>query len=137
MAYSYDIPTVTIRMAAMVCGKCGIHFAVDERVNMELREQGRTFYCPNGDPRVYSESEVDKLRKETQALKIRAEQARKDADRYYEQKEAEKRSHSATKGKLTKTRNRIANGVCPECHRHFTNVERHMHTQHPNMTKAV
>lgn len=29
-------------------------------------------------------------------------------------------------------KNRVANGVCPCCNRHFENLERHMKGQHPD-----
>lgn len=46
--------------------------------------------------------------------------------------ESERRAHAATKGQLTKTKKRIANGVCPCCNRSFANLERHMAGQHPD-----
>lgn len=41
-----------------------------------------------------------------------------------------------TKGVVTRTRNRIANGVCPCCDRSFTNLQRHMASKHPDYAHA-
>src|SRR5690606_15231496 len=38
----------------------------------------------------------------------------------------------AMRVQLLKERQRFANGVCPCCNRSFTNVARHMRTQHPD-----
>lgn len=51
----------------------------------------------------------------------------------------EERSHSTTRGHLTRERKkkeqletRAANGVCPCCHRTFKQLARHMKTKHPD-----
>lgn len=49
---------------------------------------------------------------------------------------AAKAAHAVTKGKLTKTRNRIAKGVCPCCNRSFVNLGKHMAGQHPDFGAA-
>jgi hypothetical protein len=36
---------------------------------------------------------------------------------------------------VTKLKQRVANGVCPCCHRSFVNLHRHMAGQHPDYTK--
>lgn len=51
------------------------------------------------------------------------------------ERNAAQRALRATKGRLTKTKKRIANGVCPCCNRHFVNLERHMTGKHPDYTK--
>lgn len=35
------------------------------------------------------------------------------------------------KGLLTRMKNRVGNGVCPCCNRHFKNLQGHMKTKHP------
>jgi len=42
-----------------------------------------------------------------------------------------KRQKAAAKGQLTKTKRRVANGVCPCCNRTFADLSAHMHGQHP------
>jgi len=40
-------------------------------------------------------------------------------------------SSSVTTWQLTKVRNRIRAGICPFCTRHFTDLERHVASKHP------
>lgn len=40
-----------------------------------------------------------------------------------------------TKAAHTRTKNRIAKGVCPCCSRTFLDLQRHMQTKHPDFTK--
>lgn len=37
----------------------------------------------------------------------------------------------ATKGVLTRTKNRVAKGACPCCNRYFRDVHSHITSQHP------
>ena len=113
------------------CGTCGIQFGMPQSFVKARRQDHKIWYCPNGHQRVYAAlTEAERLKKELDkaqraTAEWRAEAARVDAER-----EREKRSHAATKGQLTKVRTRIGNGVCPDCNRHFVNVERHMKTKH-------
>jgi hypothetical protein len=66
---------------------------------------------------------------------LRKEQQRHQATRDLLQ--AEERSHVSTKGQLTKARNRAKAGLCPCCNRHFTNVERHVKSKHPDFLGAA
>ena len=46
---------------------------------------------------------------------------------------------AAAKGQLTKMRNRVARGVCPQagCKRSFTNLHDHVATCHPDLLATV
>lgn len=111
---------------------CGIPCAIPtELYKIARNNRTQVVYCPLGHTFIYGgDTELTKTRKELE----RAEAARV---RVKQELEAERRSHSATKGKLTKTRRRIANGVCPFCNRHFDNVEAHMHSKHPSQTSQT
>lgn len=113
-----------------VCVSCGISFAMPEWFIDARRKDKRSFYCPNGHSLSYTEGEADKLRKQLDAEKQRAEMFRR------ENQEKEK-SIRALKGQITKTRNRIAKGVCPCCNRSFINLHRHMATKHPDYAPAT
>lgn len=118
----------------MECGKagCGISFALADEFIAARRKDHATFFCPNGHQRYFpQDNEAEKLRKQVEREK---ENARFWRDR--NQDSAEEARHQAArangyKGALTKTKKRISKGACPCCNRHFTNVERHMSTQHP------
>jgi hypothetical protein len=117
-------PNVVINLVPETCCNCGVHFAMDERYWDEKKLKGGTFYCPNGHGQHYTEPEVQKLKQRVRSLE--------NANRWTEQRlESERRSHSATKGQLTKTRKRVAHGVCPCCNRTFQQLSRHMQNKHP------
>lgn len=120
------------------CIRCGVRFGVPIGYTARRREDKQTFYCPNGHSMAYSESEADRLRTERDRLAQRI--AQRDDEIKDKQAEIERqralnetawRRVSAAKGQITKLKNRAAKGVCPCCNRHFTNLERHMHSQHP------
>lgn len=109
------------------CYKCGALFALPADVDEELHRSGRTFYCPNGHGQVYTQSTVKQLQREREAharTVARLDQVKADRD-------AIERSRRATKGALTRVKNRVANGVCPCCNRSFGDLAAHMATEHP------
>jgi hypothetical protein len=125
-------------MVSIVCGKCGIEFHVPKRWQTDRRESKETFWCPNGHPRVYCESEADVIRRERDRLKqqiaerddaIRREQNWRRAER--DGREAAERRASAARGQVTRLKNRASAGVCPCCNRTFSQLARHMAEKHP------
>lgn len=117
---------------------CGLQFALPDMFVARRREDQKTWYCPNGHSRWFpGKTEAQKQQERADRLQ-RTVEAR-EADLRFEQRRLinERRSHAATKGQLTKTKKRIGNGVCPCCNRHFTNVERHMASQHPDYEPAA
>lgn len=111
------------------CANCHVLFGITDDMQDRLRSNHKTFYCPAGHSQsYYSKSEEEKLRERLEAEQRRVIRLRNEAD-------AERRSHAATKGQLTKTRKRVANGVCPVpgCKRSgFKNVKNHLHAKHPD-----
>lgn len=86
-------------------------------------------YCPLGHQHIpIGETELQR-----EARTIRWQRDRLQAD--LDQKEAAiretKNALNAVKSAKARLKNRIKNGVCPCCKRHFVNVERHMKSQHP------
>lgn len=118
----------------LVCGQCGINFAVDEIV-MHNRRQGRTesnrtFYCPNGHPRCFGESSVDIARR-------RAEKAEQQLARLAEELEAERKLLALSQKQVKRFKKRASGGVCFCCNRTFANVTRHIKTKHPDFNDAA
>lgn len=121
------------------CCECGMEFYMPDSFVKMRRGDGKLFYCPAGHSQYYTEkeNELANLKKQNQSLQTRlswSENAARNANQSWE---AERRSHAATKGKLTKTRKRIANGVCPCCHRTFVQLQRHMSSKHPQFKEVV
>lgn len=105
---------------------CGITFAVPESLRQQWVENPDWwFYCPNGHHQHYTgeQSAAQKL-KRAQARERHLQDQLQAAER-----EAELQRQRQT---IIRERSRFANGVCPCCNRSFTNVRRHMATQHPD-----
>lgn len=117
---------------------CSIRLAIPESLFIVYdaendRNPGSyTLYCPLGHGFTRKGGgEAQRLRDELARQKHLTEQAEADARNQRSRLEIRDRQLAARKGQITKLRKRIANGVCPCCNRHFTNLERHMHTKHP------
>lgn len=118
----------TVTLVIETCIDCGTPFGMEATLNNQLRRNGRVFYCPNGHTQVYAEP----IEKRMEQLKNTVKTLEADKKFYKEEAERKARQLSATKGVLTRTKNRIAKGVCPCCHRQFIQMARHMQTKHPD-----
>jgi hypothetical protein len=112
------------------CYHCGVPFGIHRPQREQLLENGKSFYCPAGHSQRYTKKErLEKQLEEKERLLL---DAMEDAYWWQGEAEAQARKVAAAKGNMTKLRKRIANGVCPCCHRQFVNLQRHMTTQHPD-----
>lgn len=108
------------------CWKCGVPvYGPEYRRTKCLEDHSENFYCINGHSAVFGgETEAQKLAKQLASQKEATEFQRR-------RLESEEKLHRATKGQLTKLKNRVTNGVCPCCNRTFKNLQRHMQSKHP------
>ncbi len=114
---------------------CGVVYGLTEQFIRYRREDHETFYCPHGCRRHYpQESDKEKFKRQRDTARRRAASAEGQATRERETAEYYRRSAAASRGHLTRIKNRIKNGVCPVpgCRRTFQNVLAHMARQHPN-----
>ena len=116
-------PTVYVTIVGETCCNCGIAFGMPDSFMRQKRRDTTNFFCPNGHPQHYAVSEVDKLRKQLELQKAATEYERARAQRI-------DRQLVASRGQITRTKNRVANGVCPCCNRTFQDLGRHMTTKH-------
>lgn len=116
--------TTIVTLTEIDCSACGIVYAVPKDWDDRHIESGGTWWCPNGHTQQYVKTEVQRL---TEKL----ETERRSTLFWRDQNTRAERRVAAQKGQATKLRKRIANGVCPCCHRHFTNLERHIAAEHP------
>jgi len=127
--------TINQSMKATDCCMCGITFAMTKNYYNDRLEDGNGFYCPAGHEQIFTDSEVQKLEREIKWKDKQLERTQyllnsaKGMLRYTEN------SLRSTRGAHTKTKKRIANGVCPCCKRSFRQLARHMHTQHPEFAE--
>lgn len=112
------------------CCSCGVVFAMPTELRSHRLKDKAWFYCPNGHGQSYTRNEEDRLRAQLES-EHRALTATQD------RLNAERASHAATKGQLTKVRNRVMAGVCPDCNRTFKQLERHMRSRHKGPEEAA
>lgn len=120
-----------VTLETVVCGKCGITFAMPAKFRSDRLQDGQAFYCPNGHGRVYRDDELDRLRaqlEDSRRATVRAEELRRVALKEAEHSTIEWRK---SKTRLRNLRERVKNGVCPCCKRSFVQLAQHMATKHP------
>lgn len=125
------------------CASCGFPIYMTQETNDFLRSSEQGFTCLSGHSNVYSkgESREDILRRERDRLKQQIAQkddevrAARDAEwKAREEADHQKRRANGYKGHATRITKRAKAGICPCCNRHFTALERHMATKHPEFT---
>lgn len=131
----FTVDAGTEELVIKTCSVCGIIFAVPDWFEENAEREGPRglgWHCPLGHSRVYTQGQKEK--DEIARLKEQVAVERDNAGFWREQERVAKRQATAQKAAKTRLKNRIANGVCPVCKRHFVNVERHMKGQHPKFT---
>lgn len=125
-------------LKVQVCCECGVVFGLNDAHQAQLRKNHQTFYCPNGHTQHYvAKTEAEKLKDQLAATQRDADwqrQRRQDEARGRERAERQAR---ALKGVITKTKRRVAHGVCPCCSRSFQDLQRHMAGKHPDYVASA
>ena len=122
----------TIELTTMSCS-CGGVFAISEEFRRQRKADGGHWFCPYcGNQRVYRKSDVQALKEQVESLQHSVQWANDDAKWQRRQRERAERSLVATKGVVTRIKNRVSKGVCPCCNRYFADLHRHMERQHPD-----
>lgn len=117
---------ITAYLIKEECCDCGVIFGIESGHRNHLIQSHDRFYCPNGHGQSYvGKTEAEKLQDELTRTNARLDQAKSEA-------EYERRQRIATKGHMTRIKNRVSNGVCPCCNRSFENLKGHMKTKHPS-----
>lgn len=136
---AYEV-TAILTYTVIECGGCGVSYALSDQYIHARRQDHKNWTCPNGCVRHYpaGSSEAEKA-KEAQALAERRLEWERTARRAaQDQAAATERSNRALKGVVTKTKRRVAAGVCPVpgCKRHFADLQRHIGSKHPDYSTA-
>jgi hypothetical protein len=117
---------------------CGLSFAVPNHWVKKRREDHTWWKCPNGHSQHFSgETEEEKLRRERDRLAQRIAEKDDQLAASRDREEHRTRQLRATRGVVTRTKRRVGNGVCPCCNRSFVELQRHMHSKHPDYAKAA
>lgn len=121
---------VMIELVLVTCGGCGCNFGMESKFRQNLVDAHGSFTCPRGCKRHFT-LETDKERAEkaaTRAQELLASERLRIRDLELKL--------SASRGQITKIKNRVAAGACPCCNRTFENLARHMKGQHPDFKEA-
>ena len=120
-------------LESITCVQCGIEFAMPTQYLRGLRDDHRNFHCPAGHVQHFKgQTEVERLQKEVEKKDKELEYRQRRIDNLAKMHKDSEHRASALKGVITRTKKRIANGVCPCCKRSFDQLARHMKTQHPD-----
>lgn len=113
----------------LMCSHCAVVYYFPKKWCSNAENGKKEWSCPNGHGQVFSDSELNRMRRERDRLK--QETARlEDVAR-----EARARAEKAEKAtKLLKKR--TSAGTCPCCARTFSNMAEHMKHQHPEFVVA-
>lgn len=128
--------TRAVKFYAMSCCQCSVRFAVLDEYDDERRKDGAFFHCPNGHSQSYADTEAKRLRKELDREQQRHNRALDRLRDERDRREQTERKLSATRGVVTRTKNRVGKGVCPCCNRSFANLRKHMHSKHPQYAET-
>jgi len=126
--------TITLEtlLELVTCVRCGVPFAAPVDMLARRRDDHGAFYCPNGHSLSFpQQTDAEKAQAEVEKYKQLWKAEQRYAAGALEERNAAQRSLTATKAAHTRTKNRIANGVCPCCNRSFANLHNHMQTKHP------
>jgi hypothetical protein len=131
--------TVETKLWITDCANCSVVFAIPERMRAERYANGGSFYCPNGHSLGWSETDADRERKKVKQLECRLDREETHRRAVQDQLDAEKRTAAAYKGHLTRMRNRVARGVCPQpgCKRSFSELHAHVRDCHPALLEQL
>ena len=127
--------TVETKLKTIHCGKCGGTYAIDARYHQTKRTEGGFWHCPYCACKWGFSAEASELAKLTRRLEY--QEAETERERAWRRNEQDRHAYTqrrlaATQGVVTRTKNRVSKGVCPCCNRHFTNLQRHMASKHPD-----
>ena len=113
----------TLKLEVVECCTCHVEYGIPAEMNAQaIRDKDRvSIYCPNGHSWHYTGQDLEAQLRSARARIVSAE----------DQARAAERRAAAARGQVTKLRRRVANGVCPCCHRTFAQLKRHMESQHP------
>ena len=114
------------------CPNCGITHAIPTDFERLMKERDGSCICPNGHSWSFTGKSKNQIIKENEEriAQLRARVASRN-----EEIEHIKGSQKALRGVITKTKRRIANGVCPCCNRSFADLAKHMKGKHPKYIK--
>lgn len=133
-------PNLGLTLEVHHCGICGVIFALDENFADARRDDHADWRCPNGHIFHWAQkSEKEKLREELEFERNRRARLASRLDQTQSELRGTKAARTRFKNERDSLKRHAVAGVCPhpECHRHFTNLERHVASKHPELLEQV
>jgi hypothetical protein len=126
-------------LEVVTCPVCGIVYALPATMLANARKRGKwdiMWYCPNGHQLGFGENEAEtelaRLKKTLERQSDRAGRLAADLDQTRAELRGQKARGTRFKHERDRERQRVANGVCPCCSRHFEDLASHMANKHPD-----
>lgn len=116
---------------------CGINVGIPDNLYRRAKQEGADLHCPLGHVFVFEETDLDRTKQRLEEEERRRRMAQERADRERTRADTAERRRVAQKGATTRLANRVKNGTCPCCKRHFVQLERHMANRHPDYRAPV
>lgn len=124
-------------LVTIVCGVCGGIYAIAERYRYIKQEQGGFWKCPYCQNLWgYGTSENERLKQQLVKKEREVKQERKRKEWAQQETRVTEYRCRELKGRLSKIKKRVGNGVCPCCNRSFNDLRRHMNIKHPSYAKT-
>lgn len=129
-----DTAQGTVAFVMEECCNCGMPFYMTAALQKRLLDQRPAeFFCPQGHPQWYTgKTEAQKLKDKLAATKNEVAWYSGQLRDEREIRNHTERRLAATKGHLTRAKNRLIEGNCPCCDAHFDDLETHIKVIHPD-----
>lgn len=114
----------------IICGTCGVLHAIPKVMYDTCLEEGGFWHCPNGHLRGFRQG-----RHEKEAVVRERDRLKQANARLVEEAAAAERAKQRATSELKRHKKRAAAGTCPCCKRTFSNMARHLKTEHPDFVK--
>ena len=112
------------------CANCSMDFGIGSDFMARRREDHQGFYCPNGHSNYYPGATQQE--KELAAAKDQLQASRELTRQERDRRVLAERERDEISAEDARLRWRVANGVCPCCHRRFPQLADHMAIKHPD-----
>jgi len=125
---------LSVKLKTTTCYREGCHALIilPHDSMLDLMQSREVFYCWRGHAQHFTgKTDAERAIEERNAARDERDRAKREVEYYRARADKMERSRAAYKGRVTRIKKRIGNGVCPCCNRTFSNLGRHMASQHP------
>jgi predicted DCC family thiol-disulfide oxidoreductase YuxK len=129
--YQRGAISVSTALTVLDCAACGMLYGITAELESRRRGDGANFYCPNGHPQMFSETEDQRLRKRLREAEERAAAILAQRDQAYAEAAEAIKAQRRTEQERKRLEKRVSAGVCAWCHRTVAQLADHVRSKHP------